>query len=157
MKKHAFLSDYSDIADMHAERLKGSLTKTEHFMPMTADVLSKLPLEQVAFLDMMSTRFGKLQDIIGAKIFPLILEILGEDAVTFIDKLNRLDKLGYIDDVSWWMDLRELRNEVMHDYPDDYKAISEHMSILVVQANKLLQFWEALKKKIELLPKKQTP
>ena len=41
---------------------------------------------------MMTTRFGKLQDIIGSKIFPLILNLLEEDAVAFIDKLNKPNK-----------------------------------------------------------------
>lgn len=50
-------------------------------MPKSVEVLSQLSLEQVAFLDMMTMRFGKLQDVIGAKIFALILDILGEDTV----------------------------------------------------------------------------
>ena len=50
------------------------------------------------------------------------------------------------------MDLREIRNQVMHDYPDDYEAIISHLSMLTLKANELLLFWEQLKNKIALLP-----
>lgn len=50
---------------------------------------------------MMTTRFDKLQNIIGLKIFPIIINLLEEDAVAFIDKLNKLEKLGYIEDTNW--------------------------------------------------------
>jgi uncharacterized protein with HEPN domain len=152
MKKHILLSDYLKVADIHAARLKGALTQAGHWMPLSANTLAQLPLDQVAFLDMMTMRFGKLQDVIGAKIFSLILDVLGEDAASLIDKLNKLEKLGYIEEVNWWMDLREIRNQVMHDYPDDYEAIVSHLSLLVIKAGELLLFWDSLKKKIKALP-----
>ncbi len=148
MKNHVLLSDYLKVADIHAQRLKGALIQAADFMPLTADNLANLPLNQVAFLDMMTMRFGKLQDVIGAKIFSLILDVLGEDALTFIDKLNKLEKIGYVHEVNWWMSLREIRNQVMHDYPDDYEAISLHLFILMEKSNELLLFWEELKNKI---------
>lgn len=148
MKKQTLLSDYLKVADIHAARLKGALVQCAHFIPLSAEGLAKLPLEQVAFLDMMTMRFGKLQDIIGVKIFSLMLELLGEDAGSFVDKLNKLEKLGYIDDVNWWMALREIRNQIMHDYPDDYEAIVLHLAMLTTKANELLLFWDGLKHKI---------
>ncbi len=151
MKKHIILLDYSKVADIHAARLKGALAQTAPWMPLTTDSLSQLPLEQVAFLDMMTMRFGKLQDIIGSKIFTLILDVLGEDAASLIDKLNKLERLGFIDSVNWWMDLREIRNQVMHDYPDDYEAICTHLSMLIIKADELLKFWQDLKNKIQIL------
>ena len=102
MKKHILLSDYIKVADIHAIRLEGSLTEASNLMPLSAEILANLPLGKIAFLDMLTMRFGKLQDVIGAKIFPLILNILGEDAAALIDKLNVLegvdvnDKLVYL-------------------------------------------------------------
>src|SRR3990167_10517994 len=86
MTKHIVLSDYLKIADIHAIRLHGALIQTTQWLPLTVDRLSNLPLDQIAFLDMLTMRFGKLQDIIGAKIFGLLLDILGEDAASLIDK-----------------------------------------------------------------------
>jgi uncharacterized protein with HEPN domain len=151
MKKHILLSDYIKIADIHAARLKGALEQSAHFMPLSAERLATLPLNQLSFLDMITMRFGKLQDIIGANIFSLVLDLLGEDAASLIDKLNKLERLDYIDNVNWWMDLREIRNQVMHDYPDDYAIIVSHLSMLIVKANELLLFWNGLKTKIQIL------
>jgi len=97
---------------------------------------------------MMTTRFGKLQDIIGSKIFPLILNLLEEDAVAFIDKLNKLEKLGYIEDANWWIELREIRNKIAHYYPDDHDLICSHISVATIKAAGLIEFWQKLKTKI---------
>src|SRR5579871_907064 len=95
-QRNILLSDYLKVAGIHATRLKGALTQAMHWMPLSVHCFAQLPLDQLAFIDMMIIRFGKLQDIIGAKIFSLILDILGEDAASLIDKLNKLEKLGYI-------------------------------------------------------------
>ncbi len=151
MKKKSFLKGYIDIADIHAIHLKESLQEVARLMPLTADKLSNLQPHQVAFMDMMTMRFSKLQDTIGAKIFSLILEILGEDALSFIDKLNKLEKIGYLTDVNWWMDLREIRNAITHDYPNDYIIIATHMTVLLNKVEELLNFWDHLKSKISNL------
>jgi hypothetical protein len=36
-----------------------------------------------------------------------------------LDKLNRLEKLGFIDSVEKWQTVRNIRNQFAHDYPDD--------------------------------------
>ena len=153
IKNKSFVVDFKKIADIHADRLKASHDEALKFMPLTASKFAELTTLQDAFLDMMTTRFSKLQDIIGARIFPLILEILGEDAATFIDKLNKLEKLDYISDVDWWMELRELRNQITHDYPDDYEILSKHFCALITSVHELLVFWGELKLKIDLLTK----
>jgi hypothetical protein len=151
MKKPILLSDYIKVADIHATRLKEALKASAQFLPLVPTRLATLPAQQLSFLDMMAMRFGKLQDVIGTKIFSLLLDALGEEAGAFIDKLNRLEKLGYIEHANWWMDLRETRNKVMHDYPDDYAIIISHLSLLMKHANELLLFWDTLKNKINSL------
>ena len=51
---------------------------------------------EVAYMDQFATRFSKLQDAMGAKLFPQVLDLVGEQGAlnTFIDKLNRLEKIG---------------------------------------------------------------
>ncbi|MFG6668510.1 hypothetical protein ACGK9R_15580 [Halomonas sp. HNIBRBA4712] len=36
-----------------------------------------------------------------------------------IDKLNRLEKRGYLENSEQWQALRMLRNRFAHEYPDD--------------------------------------
>lgn len=148
MKKMDFLKDYEKIADIHAKRLSDAIQKTVHLFPLKVSLFPTMKVDDVAFLDMITTRFGKLQDIIGAKIFSLILDILGENAVSFRDKLNTLEKLNILEDASWWMDLREIRNQLTRDYPDDYDSLVKHLNDLIPHAKNLLTFWESLKRYI---------
>ena len=151
MKQRSFLAYYANIADIQSTRLKDALIQVNKLLPLSAAVLANLPTDKLAFFDMMTTRFGKLQDIIGLKIFPIILNLLEEDAVAFIDKLNKLEKLGYIEDANWWVELREIRNKIAHDYPDDHDLICSHISVVIVKAAELIEFWQKLKTKIARL------
>ncbi len=151
MKQRSFLAYYANIADIQSTRLKDALTQINKLIPLSAAVLANLPADKLAFLDMLTTRFGKLQDIIGSKIFPIILNLLEEDAVAFIDKLNKLEKLVYIEDANWWIELREIRNKIAHDYPDNHDLICSHISVVIVKAAELIEFWQKLKTKIARL------
>lgn len=148
MKQRSFLAYYANIADIQSTRLKDALTQINKLIPLSAAVLANLPADKLAFLDMLTTRFGKLQDIIGSKIFPIILNLLEEDAVAFIDKLNKLEKLVYIEDANWWIELREIRNKIAHYYPDDHDLICSHISVATIKAAGLIEFWQKLKTKI---------
>jgi len=148
MKQRSFLAYYANIPDIQSTRLKEALTHVNKLIPLSAAVLANLPTDKLAFFDMMTTRFGKLQDIIGSKIFPLILNLLEEDAVAFIDKLNKLEKLGYIEDANWWRELHEIRNKIAHYYLDDHDLICSHISVATIKAAGLIEFWQKLKTKI---------
>ena len=109
------------ICDRHAMRLRWVMEETESLYPLSGDQFDQLGPEKVAYLDQFSTRFGKLQDAMGAKLFPQILELVQEQGnlSAFIDKVNRLEKIGAIDSAEQWLLLRELRNAFAHDYPED--------------------------------------
>ena len=63
MKQRSFLAYYANIADIQSTRLKDALTQINKLIPLSAAVLANLPADKLAFLDMLTTRFGKLQDI----------------------------------------------------------------------------------------------
>ena len=149
MKKSDFLVDYIKAANLHATRLERALEHCKELIPLTSAKLSSINEQNIAFLDMATTRFGKLQDVMGARIFPLILEILEEDgAISFRDKLNRLEKLGFIDNANWWSDLRNIRNELTHEYPDNYRLLADSLNRFLPLAEELLAFWQKLQEKL---------
>ena len=135
------------MADLQSERLLEA-THQVRLITLTPQSLKDLPSEQLAFLDMMTVRFGKLQDVIGSKIFLLLLEKLQEDAPSFVDKLNRLEQLGYLPSANWWRALREIRNQVAHDYPTEYETICAHTQLLLAKSIELYSFWKDLKQKL---------
>jgi hypothetical protein len=77
--------------------------------------------ETVQDWDQFVLRYTKLQDAIGSRLFPAVLTILQEpyEDKPMIDKLNRLEKLGYLESIDQWNQLRIVRNHFAHDYPSD--------------------------------------
>lgn len=88
---------------------------------MSATSLKTLDDEAVQDWDQLILRFTKLQDTMGARLFPATLDVLQEsyEDRPMIDKLHRLEKLGYLGSVEQWHELRVIRNRFAHDYPED--------------------------------------
>ena len=108
-----------DVCDKHILRINEALEGLGVNIPMSADCYSNLTTEQVRCIDQFIFRFSKLQDSMGAKIFRYILEYLDEDitALPMRDILNRLERYLIIPSADEWPYIRELRNEISHDYP----------------------------------------
>lgn len=148
MSKKQFLRDYIKVINLQAKALVDALEEVEKHLPLSADKFKRINKIDKAFFDSLAARFSKLQDMIGNKIFKFILEFEKEDAQSLRDKLNILEKLGYIDDVHWWDELRDIRNKLAHDYPDDYDLLADDFTVMAGRARELLRFWEELKTKL---------
>jgi hypothetical protein len=64
-------------------------------------------------------RFGRLQDTVGDKLLPSLLMALGEKSSAAIDNLDRAERLGLLGSVEEWMTMRNLRNQMVHEYVED--------------------------------------
>ena len=64
-------------------------------------------------------RFSRLQDTVGDKLLPQLLTVLGEKVESVIDNLDRAEKLGFLDSSDEWMSIRNLRNQMIHEYIED--------------------------------------
>ncbi len=145
------LEHHIKIADIHSTRLRAGLQKINTFLPLKPSFIEFMDDDQVAVLDMISTRFTRLQDLIGVRIFPAILGILQEDVGSYRDNVNRLEKLKILHDASWWAEIRRLPNNIIHEYPDEYEYLSECLNKLMKESAALLSFWNNLKDKIQEL------
>ena len=67
-------------------------------------------------LDAFVARFSRLQDTIGDKLLPAILKLNLESVGSQLDNLFRAEKLGWIDSADDWIELRGLRNSLVHEY-----------------------------------------
>jgi len=73
-------------------------------------------VQDLAFSDQIIYRFSKLQDCMGAKLFKSLLLYQGENIdKPFLDILNQLEKMEILD-VDEWFEIRDLRNDISHDY-----------------------------------------
>lgn len=130
-----------EICHRHAQLLDWSKDQLAPLLPFDADKLDALKPVELAVLDQFSVRFAKLQDAMGARLFPMILELTKEpgELNTFIDKLNRLEKIGAIESVDVWLELREIRNTFAHDYPQDPDERAALLNQAFAAAEQLLQ------------------
>jgi len=105
----------------HAHRLEYAIEHVRMLFPLTENRLQGLSEEQVGSLDQLLYRFGKLQDAIGTRLYPSMLRLGQEwrDEETFLDKLHRLEKLGALESATQWVALRDIRNRLTHEYPDN--------------------------------------
>ncbi|WP_018936843.1 hypothetical protein [Thioalkalivibrio sp. ALJ24] len=73
-------------------------------------------------LESFGAKFGRMQDTIMDKLVPAFLISAGEKPGPAIDNLARLEKLGLIEQADDWLQMRHLRNRLVHEYienPDD--------------------------------------
>jgi hypothetical protein len=70
-------------------------------------------------VDAFGARFGRTQDTMGNKLIPELLRCLQETPEAIIDNLNRMEKLGILASVRDWLEARNLRNRLVHEYVRD--------------------------------------
>lgn len=75
-------------------------------------------------LDAFVSRFGRLQDTVGDKLLPALLDGLGEPLGAAIDNLDRAEKLGLLASADSWMETRRLRNQMVHEYIEDVAILA---------------------------------
>lgn len=118
--------DYTDklkeaiqICEIHNQRMMYAIEKVKHHFPLDENKYQNLSFDDLSYLDQLIFRFSKLQDGMGTRLFPAILENLGEDVEgkPFIDLLTKMEKLDLLNDHKQWFKLRETRNLVTHEYP----------------------------------------
>lgn len=85
------------------------------------EVFENLAFAEKAIFDAYLKRFSSIQDFLGTKIFPILLDLSGISATKMTDILYFIEKEEIIDSLDNWIELRELRNELEHDYPDQMK------------------------------------
>lgn len=119
--------------------LNGALTSLEPMLPLTGERLEQLTDAQIQVLDQFILRFTKLQDAMGNRLFPAILQYLQEqyEERPMLDKLNRLEKLGYIQNAEAWQSIRNTRNKFAHDYPDDWDRNAALINVACEAANEI--------------------
>lgn len=111
-----------DECDKHLLRINSAYQHMSSFMPLTKQGYLELTEQNVTDIDQFLYRFARLQDAVGEKLFPAILLFLREDKIrskSFIDILNRLEKLEILDSKEDWFELRKIRNDLSHNYDDN--------------------------------------
>jgi hypothetical protein len=125
------LQDAWRECERHVYHLIHALSSISAFSPLTGESIDLLTDEQVQDIDQFILRYTKLQDTMGSRLFTSILNYLYEpvDNRPMLDVLHRLEKLGLIDSIVMWQEVRLVRNRFAHDYANDPEKNAEQLNI----------------------------
>lgn len=96
-------------------------------------------------LEAFVSRYGRMQDTIAGKLLPRWLEALAERPGSQIETLNRAERLGVIESVERWLEARNLRNRLVHEYmasPDEFAdnlRLAETYSLMLLETYRRLR------------------
>jgi hypothetical protein len=140
--------------ERHVYHLCLALSSLDPLFPMTGNRFENLSDAQIQSMDQFILRFTKLQDAMGNHLFPSILRYLQEpyEDQPMLDKLNRLEKLKYIQSAELWPHIRNIRNKFAHDYPDE---VEKNAALINVASEAAEQMYLVLSKVAQKLERDQ--
>lgn len=144
------VNDSLEESVKHLQRLNGAFSELEKrfSFPMDSDSYAIIlkDVQYLAYCDQAIYRFSKLQDCMGAKLFKSILLYQGENVdKPFLDILNNLEKMNIIN-VDEWFELRDLRNEIAHDYEENEKVAIQILNTIHSLQDELENILKSAKK-----------
>lgn len=144
---HAFRAALT-ICQRHHQALREALSDMRDWDP-TGEDLSGLDKHKRRLLDQFAYRYTRLQDDMGMRLFPAALKALAEDvaAMPVLDRLNRLEQLGWLPSAEEWQELRRIRNEFTHEYPEPAENRRERLELALQSAKRLPQILERFETK----------
>ncbi|MCD6432897.1 MAG: hypothetical protein J7L21_02540, partial [Sulfurimonas sp.] len=121
------LQKYFNECDKHLQRIEEAYSDIKNILPISSFKYQNLTKDEVQGIDQYLFRFSKLQDTLGDKIFKLIIQEYNptNEPIKFIDLLNQLEKLDFINSTNEWINLRKIRNEISHQYDDEPEEMAQ--------------------------------
>ena len=138
--------------DKHVQKLYDAKEFLADIMPLTLEKYQNIDKIQSSFIDQLNFRFSKLQDTVGESIIKSLLILAKEpvEKMTFLDMLNRLDKLEILEK-DRWLELREARNEIAHEYSFNQQEVVDNINLIYKKTDELVMVYKKLHKYIEEL------
>ncbi len=133
--------------DIHFARIDNIIPEINSHLPFKTDDFDNV--EKIKTIDAFIYRFSKIQDVMGEKFFPAALKELQEykDNMSLIDVLNKLEKLRLLD-TNYWIDCRKLRNNLVHEYPDNYDNVAQAINIAVKTYGNIKKIYKKIGEKV---------
>lgn len=102
-------------------------------------------LEKQENFEALTARFARASDILTQKAFKSLFALLQENIRTRIDAANFLEKIGIVESANDLLNIRELRNQIAHDYVTEdlnslYMDVLHHTNLLGVVVDSLKNY-----------------
>lgn len=92
------------------------------------------------------SRFCRLQDTLGDKLLPAVLTALGEPPAAHLINLDKAERFGWLNSAEQWLQLRQLRNQMIHEYIEDIQTFTDAIQIAYQNQSLLRQFAHTIAK-----------
>ncbi len=155
-KKVDILNSLVEVCDLHASRLHMAYLYVKPLSPFSGNMMSELQNAQISFVELLISRFTKLQDTLSSKLFPLILDFLEAEEKTrsFLDILHQMEKVDLLKSTKDWLAMRTLRNHLTQEYPNKPDLVADNLNKAIVSSCELLEYWTSLKPKVAMIREK---
>ena len=102
-------------------------------------------------LEAFASRFCRLQDTLGDKLLPALLRALGEPDKALLINLDKAEKFGWLVSTEKWVELRQLRNQMIHEYIEEAPVLYNALTKAHQNITTLTHFAERLEKEVNAL------
>ncbi len=145
------LYKYLNECDKHLLRVEEAYSDIEESIPLSVQKYKILSKDEVQAIDQYLYRFSKLQDTLRQKIFRLVLNIYEpfDESIPFIDVLNKLEKLDFLESAKEWINLRDKRNKIAHQYDDEPYEMTQAINDILNQKDIIKAIYLKIKQKVE--------
>jgi len=109
--QRAALQEHLALVEQSAAALRHSMAKCA---PL--ELKDEYTLDEMDHFEALSARFARTSDLYTQKLLKSLFMVLGEDAVSFLDKTRLAEKLAIIDNAEDLAAIRDLRNTIAHEY-----------------------------------------
>ena len=142
--KELKVQKYINECKKHRVRIEEAFGEIKNIFPLSGKKYLTLTSSEVKNIDQYLFRFSKMQDTIGEKLFRLVVEDFVEniDGMTFIDILNRLEKVAILQNAAEWHTLRKVRNNIAHQYDDDESEMANAINSIFAQKDILFLIFD---------------
>jgi len=147
-QEHWFLvNQLLAVTEKEAKHLRLTATRINALKPDLKWVESlEERVEQGEMLDAFVSRFSRLQDTLGDKLLPALLRVSLERTGSQLDNLLRAEKMGWLVSAESWIEIRMLRNKLVHEYMDSPSGLLQALMTALKSYEILIETQENLAK-----------
>jgi len=107
--------------------------------------LDNLSIDDFDILENLSSRFARTLDFLVRKYWRALDSLEFENQGTLVDVVNRAEKRKFFDEIEQFREMKDLRNEIVHEYLEDkleetFDDIREFSKILLEICQRSLDY-----------------
>ena len=138
MRKNLFLELHKNL-EKQIFWLNRSFEKSENLD------LENLSIDDFDILETLSSRFARTLDFLVRKYWRALDSLEFENQGTLVDVVNRAEKRKFFDEIEQFREMKDLRNEIVHEYLDDkleetFDDIREFSKVLLEICKRSLEY-----------------